>query len=249
MATLIREHPDVTAAAQAQAGMALAGLGRWRQAAERYGAAREAGADPAAMDDRIWDACLAMQRDAAALYRSLCPDGRHNDEASRSAPGPAHKPDGGPSVFDAAAEALTRLGLRFSVIAGETKFMLPFGGGSANYVSYLRIDEERCFVLFYAMCPLVASENRRQAMAEFITRANYGLSIGNFELDLADGEIRFKAALDVEGSHLNEALLGPLVFASTHTMDRYLPGIIEVLYQDGEPAQVIDAIERRGDGA
>jgi len=33
---------------------------------------------------------------------------------------------------------------------------------------------------------------------EFLTRANYGLNIGNFEMDFQDGEIRFKTAIDVE---------------------------------------------------
>jgi hypothetical protein len=40
--------------------------------------------------------------------------------------------------------------------------------------------------------PSVRQRARRERAppAEFITRANYGLIIGNFELDFEDGEIR-----------------------------------------------------------
>ena len=36
------------------------------------------------------------------------------------------------------------------------------------------------------------------AMAEFITRANFGLKLGNFELDYTTGEIRYKAFVSLE---------------------------------------------------
>ena len=37
------------------------------------------------------------------------------------------------------------------------------------------------------------------SMAEFVCRANYGLVSGNFELDMRDGEIRFKRFAECEG--------------------------------------------------
>ncbi len=66
-------------------------------------------------------------------------------------------------------------------------------------------------------------------MAEFLTRANYGLIIGNFELDFGDGEIRYKTSLDVEGDRLSQASIKQLVYTSVLTMDQYLPGIEAVI--------------------
>ena len=45
-------------------------------------------------------------------------------------------------------------------------------------------------------------EEMRVPMAEFLTRANYGLRIGNFEMDFEDGEVRYKSSVDFEGIEL-----------------------------------------------
>jgi hypothetical protein len=218
-------------------------LGRYADAARSYAAAREAGADAATMDDRIWAACQGLELEAMRLYESLCPDGAHALESVPLTRGVHLSGGKGASLFDAVAEGLTRFGLRFSQVPGEPRFLLAISGDHAHYVCHLRVDEERCFVLFYTLCPLVVPEAARPRMAEFVARANYGLPIGNFELDLRDGEVRFKTSIDVEDAQLTEALLRPLVYANTHTMDRYMPGIVEVLYRDGDPAAAVEAID------
>ena len=35
------------------------------------------------------------------------------------------------------------------------------------------------------------AEIKRQDIAEYLTRANYGMVMGNFEMDYSDGEIRY----------------------------------------------------------
>lgn len=80
-------------------------------------------------------------------------------------------------------------------------------------------------------------------MAEFITRANSGMIIGNFELDLANGEICYKTSVDVEGSRLTFLLIKKLVYANVTMMDEYLPGIISIIDSDVEPHLAITKIE------
>ncbi|MEO1389173.1 MAG: YbjN domain-containing protein [Cyanobacteria bacterium J06634_6] len=76
-------------------------------------------------------------------------------------------------------------------------------------------------------------------MAQFITRANYGLILGNFELDYTDGEIRYKTSLDVEGDRLTPALTKNLISTNVMTMNQYLPGLLAVLEQQTPPGQAI----------
>ena len=52
----------------------------------------------------------------------------------------------------------------------------------------------------YCVCSLNVPPARRAAVMELVTRANYGLRLGCFELDLDDGEVRFRASLDFEGT-------------------------------------------------
>jgi hypothetical protein len=79
-------------------------------------------------------------------------------------------------------------------------------------------------------------------IAEFLTRANYGMTIGNFELDYTDGEIRYKTSIDVTNAQLSSALIKTLVYTNVAMMDEYLPGI-QVVLAGATPIAAIQAIE------
>jgi len=103
-------------------------------------------------------------------------------------------------------------------------------------------DEATQRFFFYSICPLKAQDHL-QVAAEFLTRANYGLSIGNFELDFKDGEIRFKTSIDVTEDGFGLATIERLVYTNVLMMDRYLPGLMTVLSGSASPEQAIQAIE------
>ena len=73
---------------------------------------------------------------------------------------------------------------------------------------------------------------------------DYGMTIGNFELDYTDGEIRYKTSIDVEGDQLTSALIKNLVYTNVRMMDEYLPGITAVIEAGVSPEEVIWAIEQ-----
>jgi len=88
-------------------------------------------------------------------------------------------------------------------------------------------------------------------VAELLTRANYGMLIGNFELDLDDGEIRYKTSIDMEGlvplsaedRSVSKLLWKSLVYANVLTSDQYLPAIKSVVEGHAEPAEALQRIE------
>ena len=80
--------------------------------------------------------------------------------------------------------------------------------------------------LFYVIAPVKAPEEVRAAVAEYITRANYGLRIGNFEMDYTDGEVRYKSSLDFEGGGTYGTLIKNTIYPAVQTMDFYLPGLL-----------------------
>src|SRR5262249_17088927 len=96
--------------------------------------------------------------------------------------------------------------------------------------------------------PSNVPEEKRVEVAEFITRANYGLVIGNFEMDYADGEVRYKTSVDVEGGELTAKMVENVIRANVMTMDRYFPGLMGVLYGDRDPAEAIAETEEGGPG-
>ncbi len=120
---------------------------------------------------------------------------------------------------------------------------LGFSGKNGRWLCYARIDEERNQFFFYSVCGQNAPEDKRTPVSEFLTRANYGMQIGNFEMDFEDGEIRYKTSVDFDGFEPNNEILKNLVYANIITMDRYLPGLMQVIWGGVDPREAVAAIE------
>jgi hypothetical protein len=118
-----------------------------------------------------------------------------------------------------------------------------FNGKNGQWTCFSqeRTDQEQ--LVFYSVLPIKVPEDKRFTIAEFITRANYGMVIGNFELDFSDGEIRYKTSIDVEGEELTEGMIHHLVYANVYTMDRYFPGFMKILYSGTLPEDAIKEVE------
>ena len=92
------------------------------------------------------------------------------------------------------------------------------------------------------VCPVNVPPERALAAAELLTRINYDLVIGNFEMDLGDGEIRYKTGLDVTGADLSLPLVQNAVYLNVLMMDTYLPAIMAVAYGDVSPLEALSRI-------
>ena len=147
------------------------------------------------------------------------------------------------AILDTATSFFEEDGWPFTQFEGQPVLQMGFRGENGQWTCLAQAREEQSQFLFYSLCPVNAPEDSRPAVAEFLTRANYGLFIGNFELDLDDGEIRYKTSIDVEGDHLSPALVQQLVYANVFTMDRYLPGMMGVIYGHISPEDAIAQVE------
>jgi hypothetical protein len=147
------------------------------------------------------------------------------------------------SLFEIALNFFTDDNWPVTPHAGQTMLRVNFQGDNGRWSCVARIREEQQQVIFYSIAPVNVVAEKRMAVAEFITRANYGLIMGNFEMDFEDGEIRYKTSLDVEGDRLNAALLKQIVYANVMMMDNYLPGLLSVIYGDKLPEEALAATE------
>ena len=105
-------------------------------------------------------------------------------------------------------------------------------------------DDEKDLLTVYVAQDNNVPENKRLLLAEFITRANYGLNLGNFDMDMDDGELGYKVSADLEGGTLSRDMVGNMVGAGVSTMDQYYPGLMAVLFSNATPEEAIIQIER-----
>ena len=74
----------------------------------------------------------------------------------------------------------------------------------------------------YMISPVSADAENLGEVLRFAAMANYGLASGNFEVDVEDGEIRYKSYVDCDGlEKLPKELFDDGINACWAMMDRY----------------------------
>jgi hypothetical protein len=149
------------------------------------------------------------------------------------------------TLREAVEELLERDGWVFAPVEGQPSTLaMGYKGENGTWSCYAHVDDDRGALVFYSVTDRPVPEISRAAMADFLTRANFGLVLGNFELDLTDGETRFKTSVEIGDAEPSPALLRSIVYANIAAMERYLPGIDDVLRGSHTPEEAIAECEQ-----
>ena len=107
-------------------------------------------------------------------------------------------------------------------------------------------DDDRVFLMlrFPQKCPA----RKRAACAELLTRINFGMMVGCFEMEFDSGAIHFKTTLPFAPGSLDSEMLNNLVMFNLASMDRFLPAIMSVIYADMPPAKALALVEKEKKG-
>jgi hypothetical protein len=137
--------------------------------------------------------------------------------------------DGDRSLYGELKRVFAENGWPYAEVDGAPVLVSELSGPAGRWDFYAQALEDRGLVLLYSIAPEAIPEERRLHVSEFLTRANYGLADGNFELDFDDGELRFKTVLHAGGDELDSLLLRRLVRANGVALETYLPTIAELI--------------------
>ncbi|BCW93406.1 MAG: YbjN domain-containing protein [Thermoanaerobaculum sp.] len=146
-------------------------------------------------------------------------------------------------LYEKLVEFFKRDNWEFRVIPHYQAIEMGVAGENSTYRLVALADEERSIVRFLVFLEGKIPEPRRRDIMEFLTRANYGLLLGNFEMDLSDGEVRFRCSTSTEGSELSYEQYRNMLYISVGIMDRYYPGLQRVVQGSADPAAAIADIE------
>jgi hypothetical protein len=103
--------------------------------------------------------------------------------------------------------------------------IMGVNGKNGTWECTATAQEEEEYFIFYSRCPVTVPHNQYQTMAKFLMSINGQVLLGNFEMDLNDGSIRYKTSIKFKGDRLSKALIKQLVYRNIYTMDTYLPSI------------------------
>jgi hypothetical protein len=120
---------------------------------------------------------------------------------------------------------------------------VPYQGHAGQWNVVVRTVEAPAQLAVYGLLPIKAPEALRARVGEAVSRANWGLVHGNFELDVDDGELRFRTSAWVGAGVDVAQALEPLLFANTATVDRYLPAFTAIVVEGRAPKDAIARVE------
>ncbi|MBE9045005.1 YbjN domain-containing protein [Pleurocapsales cyanobacterium LEGE 10410] len=147
------------------------------------------------------------------------------------------------SLRDSVIEFLRQENWQYTITENPSILRMSCQGENGQWRCYAQIKEAERQFIFYSVCPVQTPGSKLGAIAEYTTRANYGMATGNFELDFSDGEVRYKTSICIYNGRLALEAIAHLVSVNVSMMDRYLPGIITVIERDIEPKEAIKTIE------
>ena len=83
-----------------------------------------------------------------------------------------------------------------------------------------------------AYAPLNVEEERKSAVAELITRINYSLTRGGFQMDWEDGELIYYCRLDTFDTVPSETVLAYTLETPWLMLESYGDALISVMLED-----------------
>lgn len=94
----------------------------------------------------------------------------------------------------------------------------------------------------FAYAPFNVPKEKRMAVMEYLTRANYRLFLSKFEFDLSDGGLRTVCSVIPEDSDLSVAMVSRMCRDEHLVLKLYLPGVLAIVHGSQSAQQAWQAL-------
>ncbi len=149
------------------------------------------------------------------------------------------------TAYERLIQHLDEREVRYTADSDTRSIYAEFRGEVGTYRIIAVVDADAELFQVFGCAPVRVPDGARPAIAETLTRANYGLKVGAFELDWNDGELRFHASQILSDGNLNDEVIGRLMGTTFAMLDMYLPAVMSVIYGNELPLDAIRCAEAR----
>ncbi|MEX2535046.1 MAG: YbjN domain-containing protein [Trueperaceae bacterium] len=193
---------------------------------------------PASIEAHLFTACLlvgtGVEPEMAASCAGLDPE---EDESEYEmllefAAGSDSEPT---TLLERCKAHFISRGKRYHRFQDKPLLEIFLGGRSGTFACYVSTYEDTQQVVAVACAPIRIPADRRAEVCEYACRVNFNWRIGCLEMDMSDGEVHFRAGIDVEGGELTETMMKNLMASAFCGMDRHLPPLLSVAYGGSRP--------------
>jgi protein-tyrosine phosphatase len=177
--------------------------------------------------------------DAIAKIRSVRPTSIEPQQAKRLHAVSERLAERATPILSDVESAFDAQGWTYHRVPGATLIKTGFDQKGLQVPLLMLSVERHEQLLVFGRVHTTVAEHGRVAVAELLTRINWALTLGAFEMDLSDGEVRYRNAIDVEGGTLAPLMVVNLVRAATTAVAQYSPAIAAVATGRIRPAEAL----------
>lgn len=113
-------------------------------------------------------------------------------------------------------------------------------GAAALYDCRVQLTHNEELIQCRVFLPVSARErNMRPLVAETLDRANHGMPLGGFHIDMDSGEICFHFGHVIGERELDDETISGVLSVGLYTSDRYFPAVMRVMFGGCTPADAV----------
>lgn len=116
-----------------------------------------------------------------------------------------------------------------NVDAENDLLSLTYQNNDDQWVFVASVDTQLRILTVFSRAPEACPEDRRPAMCEALIRLNWGMTHGAFDMDMSDGEIRYRTGTDLAGNDLTPGIVQNTTNYNLTSMATYLPVLRKVI--------------------
>ena len=146
------------------------------------------------------------------------------------------------TILEPVKDFLKNKGVSFTQLDNEPVLKASFRGDNGNFIILVIADDKNRLLEAFIICPLNIPKSRLTPTTELIVRINHRIRLGNFDIDLMDGEIGFRASVNAGNIAPSRDTLSKLIFGSFFLMDHFFPAIASVVFGNSAPEKAIAAL-------
>ena len=124
-------------------------------------------------------------------------------------------------VYEQFKDHFDKKNFHYETIDDKLVIKLTVHGEDLPQPTIVHVDEDRGVVQILSPIPARMPEEKRTEAAIAVAAANYGLVTGSFDLDLSDGEIRYRATHAFRDGEMTEDMVEYMLKVVFFTTDKY----------------------------
>lgn len=136
------------------------------------------------------------------------------------------------SLFQVLFDIINQEGWEFDYDQKNEIIKLEICGFHTNFHVFLLVDEVQESLLCNTHIRKKVPHSKRLEVCDFMNRVNYELANGNFEMDMDNGEIRYRTFLDLSDAEPSKDQIQNIVWAGIQGFDTYYPGLVNLVDYD-----------------